>query len=234
MATNQASRLPIDVAHVLADKIVRELSPSCVRVEVVGSVRRRKREVGDIEVLAVPRLRPGLIPGVAGAGTSELEDRLRELQVAGRLVTPAVRNGPLWKTFELAKWPGVRLDVFVLPEERADSWGMNQAIRTGPADFSAALVAYQGTRGKGGVRGLLPPDLLVRDGFVLWRLLGGQHDEARKPDRAGDDLRYFDDADEDPMTGEAIGCWCVRVPTPTEADVFEAYGLDFVPPEARA
>lgn len=39
----------------IAEGLVCEFGPYCERVEIAGSIRRGKAEVGDIEIVAVPR-----------------------------------------------------------------------------------------------------------------------------------------------------------------------------------
>ena len=48
------SRHPLDLAEVTAAVLVKLLAPACERIEVAGSVRRGRLDVGDIELLAVP------------------------------------------------------------------------------------------------------------------------------------------------------------------------------------
>ncbi len=42
-------------AKVKAEAIVAKLQPLCSNVAVAGSIRRRKTEVGDIDLVAVPQ-----------------------------------------------------------------------------------------------------------------------------------------------------------------------------------
>jgi hypothetical protein len=46
-----------------------DLAPCCARIQVAGSVRRRKEVVGDIEVVAIPRYVPA---GLFGDCTANL------------------------------------------------------------------------------------------------------------------------------------------------------------------
>jgi DNA polymerase/3'-5' exonuclease PolX len=42
-------------ATVIAERVKAELAPYCERIEIAGSVRRRKPQVKDIELVAIPR-----------------------------------------------------------------------------------------------------------------------------------------------------------------------------------
>lgn len=226
------TRLNLGAAQRLAERIRGALASACTRIEVAGSVRRRKAIVGDIEVLAMPLMQAGLFGQPA---RSLLSDRLAELVMAGRLLRPVLAGG-LHRAYPIASRPEVKLDLYIVPGEpveAADTWGMQLAVRTGPADFSRRLVTYATRPGEGG---LLPPELVVTKaaghGFQVWKILAGQCDPSSKPKRAGDDVRFLPEADEDDL-GEPVPCWCVRVPTPDERDVFEAWGMDFIEPEDR-
>jgi DNA polymerase/3'-5' exonuclease PolX len=39
----------------LADCLVKAIAPYCERIEIAGSVRRKKADVKDIEIVAIPR-----------------------------------------------------------------------------------------------------------------------------------------------------------------------------------
>lgn len=45
------TKQPLAVAAAIAAALVAELTPYCERIEVAGSVRRGKAQVGDLEVL---------------------------------------------------------------------------------------------------------------------------------------------------------------------------------------
>jgi hypothetical protein len=127
------------------------LAPACARIEVAGSVRRRKATVKDIELVCIPKRTP----------VNRLEMRLgvllttndrpifrsrRDLLTAmGRPVDngPDVRRwGERYKRFYLwanDRYGIVAVDLFLAT---LDNWGAIFAIRTGPDDFSKALVAH--------------------------------------------------------------------------------------------
>lgn len=147
-------KLPLAQAEVLASKIVTVLSPGCSRIEIAGSVRRLRPEVGDIEIVCIPKQYTDLFGAAVG---SVLDMVLFNLIETGRLL-PGDKNGERYKTFYTGL-AGVKLDLFITTPEQ---WGVNFTIRTGPAEFSQRLVTQ---RDKGG---LLPSDLRV-SGARVWR-----------------------------------------------------------------
>jgi len=138
------SKIPLKTATVIAAKYMAALMPHCQRLEIAGSIRRRKAEVGDIELVAIPKPRADLFGGVNG---------WEELYLPG---VRAVKNGQRYKQYRLPE--GVNLDLFiVLPPAQ---WGVIFALRTGGAEFSRKLVTHKA------YGGYLPHELVVKDGAV--------------------------------------------------------------------
>ena len=148
-------KLPLKQAESLARRIVAELAPGCSRIEIAGSIRRKKAEVGDIEIVCIPVLSYDLWGGVT-PNNYALESVLFNLVQAGRLV-PGGKDGSNYKKFFIPAVEGLQLDLFITSPE---CWPVIFAIRTGPADFSRMLVT-QRSRG-----GYLPSNMRVEGGRV--------------------------------------------------------------------
>ena len=134
---------PLADAWMIAQRSVMLLMPLCQRVEIAGSIRRRKSEVGDIEIVCVPMTIGGLF-----------RDQPAYIPPLGQVV----KDGDRYKQYILGE--GIKLDLyFVLPP---GEWGVIFTIRTGGAKFSRMVVTQ---RNKGG---WLPSDMEVRDG-ALWQ-----------------------------------------------------------------
>jgi DNA polymerase/3'-5' exonuclease PolX len=156
-----AQKLPLKVAAPLAMKIQTAVADVCEQVAIVGSVRREKDFVGDIELLCVPRFEDpptDLFGRVSGPAVSLLDQRLDQLKAEGRL-KPGRGEGAKQKSYELGAFPGVQIELYICD---AQCWGVHQAIRTGPAAFSKRLVT---PRDHGG---FLPAGHNVMDGFRLY------------------------------------------------------------------
>lgn len=147
-------KLPLKQAQSLTDKIIAAIAPGCLRCEPAGSVRRLRPEVGDIEIVCIPRYAVDLFGDPID---SILDMVLFNLIETGRLLR-GDKNGAKLKTF-FTGIAGVPLDLFITTPE---CWGVNFTIRTGPAEFSQRLVTQ---RSKGG---LLPSDLNI-SGARVWR-----------------------------------------------------------------
>lgn len=68
---SSGERMPLAEAQALAESLRDLLSASCVRLEIAGSVRRRRETIGDLELVAVPKMRPGPQAGLFGGGREE-------------------------------------------------------------------------------------------------------------------------------------------------------------------
>ena len=143
-----AHRLPLAVALHFARALREELLPACEQIEIAGSIRRMRPDIGDIEIVARPKMIAG--PKVdffaPAALVSALDAAIAALLAHGTLTSHPVRpaNGArykrLWSPDE-----GVQVDLFicgVTDRERPHpaDWGPLFAIRTGPAEFSEAMV----------------------------------------------------------------------------------------------
>ena len=149
--------LPLTRARNLANALAADLLAGCSRVTIAGSIRRRKPEVGDLELVAIPTPTADLFGDVTGHPLdNHLEPILQRLVDRGDLVR--LKDGPKMKQFTLPAH-GCNLDLFLTS---AENFGLILLIRTSSADFSRRFVTQ---RFKGG---LLPDDLRVEHGR-LWR-----------------------------------------------------------------
>jgi len=155
---------PLADAQRIADRVRSELLPFCDRCEIAGSIRRRKPQVRDIEIVAIPKREPAWLPG--------------ETQVASEFVAlvkrwPKVKGEPDGRYTQRTLPEGIPLDLFMATP---DTYGLILAIRTGSADFSHRVLAKgwvrAGYRSEGGVlmKGDVPT--FVREERDLFALLG--------------------------------------------------------------
>lgn len=162
------TKLSLSQAQPLAEKIVAALQPGCERIVIAGSIRRQKAEVGDIELVAIPRYQPKSGSTVNFlTGEQEQEsclDRVLETLLAEKpnlRQHPETKWGPKFKKLQVSvgpdQWMGI--DLFITTPQQ---WGIVLAIRTGPAEFSAHLVTQAHKNGP------LPPGFQVAGGFVQY------------------------------------------------------------------
>lgn len=135
----------------IAERLVAELRPGCERIEIAGSVRRKKRDVHDIEIVALPKL--VRVSDLFGNPTAEYSLLDAELT---RLNLHQIKGGDRYKQYALPD--GINLDLFIVRQPA--QWGVIFTLRTGPADFSKWLVTQ---RRYGGA---LPSHYQIREGGV--------------------------------------------------------------------
>jgi len=145
MALN-SDRIPLSLARKWADRVAEVLSPHCERVEIAGSVRRGKEEVGDIEIVCMPKRPFDLLGMPAGASEGFIDAVDKWESVKG------TANGRYTKRV-LPNTNGFTLDIFMAD---AQNWGWIFALRTGSAIFAQKIY----------LRGLREADCFACDGYV--------------------------------------------------------------------
>lgn len=169
--------MDIDSAVDLSNKIVESARPFCSRAEVAGSVRRRKENVKDIEIVAQ---------------VNDWQGLFSVLSAWGEFIKPGVPDILPWAPKEGARYlrmmltSGVKLDMFITSPE---NWGGIFMMRTGsgvgpdgnamkgftPGMFGRWKKVSGGGKMKGGYPTL--PDgrqVIVREEEEFFRLCGVQ------------------------------------------------------------
>jgi len=60
--------MDLEKAKAIADEVVRRLGPYCTKIEVAGSIRRRKPWVKDVDIVLIPSDSWNLSQQVRGLG----------------------------------------------------------------------------------------------------------------------------------------------------------------------
>ena len=137
-------------AHAVATELVGLLADACERIEIAGSLRRRKAEVHDIELVAIAASSTVAAGDLWGnpVDIDLLETRVAELIAEGQLDARAVeihrRDGSvetgqrMGGAYKALVYRGMPVDLFITDAER---WGCIFALRTGPGDWNVELVS---------------------------------------------------------------------------------------------
>lgn len=139
-------KLPHNEVLPIAELIRKELEPHCVRIEILGSLRRGKEMVGDVELLAIPK----------GVHQLSLFDNSRTSIAVNKELIDVFKKywvfkGGLEKEGRMVQFIGpadVPFDLFIAGHE---NFGYQKVIRTGPFEHNVGFV--------------IP--LLKQNGFVL-------------------------------------------------------------------
>lgn len=109
---------------VVAEKILAELKPHCIRCEIAGSLRRKCDTISDVEIVCIPKpYQTGLFEDGIASVINQWE------KVKGEL--------PCKYTQRILP-EGIVLDIFIVEE---GNWGLQFATRTGSAEYSKTVLA---------------------------------------------------------------------------------------------
>ena len=137
----------------IAEKVKQQLEPYCDRIEIAGSIRRKKPQVKDIEVVAIPN------------------DRFQLGMIVNKW--KKIRGDISGKYLQRTLPEGINLDLFFATER---NWGYIFSIRTGNAEFSRQILANgwvkAGFTGKEGMLIKNSQEQEIREEIDLFNLIG--------------------------------------------------------------
>lgn len=171
----------LEEAQLIADEVYNELYPFCERIMIAGSIRRKKPNVGDIEIVCIPK-----------RGQQNSRKTGKPAPIMGYIQTVQqwvkIKGEPWDKYTQRFVHPKgddnlnktIKLDIFTAD---VDNWGYILAIRTGSAEYSHKVLATgwvrAGYRGQDGY--LVKPEtknsaiveiIPVREEEDLFKLIG--------------------------------------------------------------
>lgn len=143
----------------IAQEVKALLAPHCDRCEIAGSIRRKKADCNDIEIVCIPK--PYEPAGFFVSGIATVINLWEKVK------------GELPCKYTQRIYQGVKVDIFFAVPE---NWGYIYAIRTGSADYSHQILAKawvkKGYIGKDGFLWSNGRKVPVREESDLFRLLG--------------------------------------------------------------
>lgn len=169
-------RWPLADALAVAETLRDTLAPACHRIEIAGSVRRKRADPADIELVCIPKPSDGIFEQDA------LDAAIQVLFYDGvldyRLNAKGQRTyGPKNKLL-LHVPSGIPVDVFSCSP---GAWAMAMMIRTGPSELNVRMMQRFLDMGyKGyiyGVKNRQGEDLELLDEAAVFRLLGWTYQE---------------------------------------------------------
>lgn len=114
--------MELERAQKIASEVVKRLSPYCWRIEVVGSIRRGKPQVRDIDIVLIPSDLWNLHHEIMGMG---------QVRMSGSKIMRVMVNS-------------TQVDIYVASEE---TWATLLLIRTGSAENNIRLATLAKKRG---------------------------------------------------------------------------------------
>jgi DNA polymerase/3'-5' exonuclease PolX len=152
------SIIPFERVKQQAYDIAQDLYPSCMDIQVVGSIRREVEIAHDIDILVIPHY--ACIEGLFGPTEqtrSILEEDLPTLKRKWQAVK--ICEGPKKKKYQLPN--DITLEICI---SNPATWALELVLKTGPEDFTKRCVTQ---KRKGGY---LPSDCVVKDGWLIYRI----------------------------------------------------------------
>lgn len=135
-------------ARAVAEELLEALDGYCERALICGSLRREKSEVGDVEIVYVPKFEMRAKDLFGEVPVNVADKRLNCLVAAGTIQKRPNKNG-LFAWGEQNKLAvhcrtGIPVDFFATPGAR---WWLTVVIRTGPREFNLRLIDSAAKRG---------------------------------------------------------------------------------------
>ena len=144
---SEGKRISREDGFKIARTVIDILRPESERIEIAGSLRRKKETVGDIEIVLIPFSLPDLLG----------EDHYGNERITAALLAQEcqlTKDGQYFKQAILSDGK-TKFDIFLTTPEK---WGCVFTIRTGSAAFSHKLVT------KRSLGGFCPSNLHFKDG----------------------------------------------------------------------
>jgi DNA polymerase/3'-5' exonuclease PolX len=160
------SKMKLAGALEITKAVMLQLQPYCDRLEVGGSIRRKRPFVKDIELVCIPKQTP--------VDFFEAEFVVDPCFCAVVNQWPAVKGRPTGRYTQRILPQGITLDLFIANPR---NWGMILAIRTGSAEFSYRTLACRwkrlGYKSEDGIlRNKFGDQVEIREERDLFNLLG--------------------------------------------------------------
>ncbi|MFA6586218.1 MAG: hypothetical protein WCS86_03615 [Candidatus Paceibacterota bacterium] len=147
--SEKIKRYPYAEAYEIALKVLEELRPHCAKIAIAGSIRRKKADCGDVEIVTIP------LPYSTGI----FENGIATIVNKWPKVRGELDYGKTKYTQRILPC-GIKLDLFFADEK---NWGYIFAMRTGSDNFSHNTLAKRwvqcGYKGKDGY--------LTKDGEIV-------------------------------------------------------------------
>ena len=141
------ARWPRAAALQVARELCDRLNPFCEKLIVAGSVRRKKADVGDVEILYVSRMQDRPLDMFSTEAVSLADEEIAQMLTDGTLTKrPSKTGGTAWgdKNKLALHHSGIPVDLF---RTAADAWWNYLVCRTGPAESNARIATAAQRRG---------------------------------------------------------------------------------------
>jgi len=136
---------PLAAAEAIIPELVGWLKTACTRVEVAGSIRRRRKMVSDIDVVVIPKFASEQL-SLGGRGTSKGRSQLDKCladMAFSELIHIQANGAKIKRIVHLET--GIPIDIYVA-QDMVEWWPI-WVIRTGSAGFNTKLCSWAKKKG---------------------------------------------------------------------------------------
>lgn len=132
---NPKKRFPAEYMRKIALRVMGELSPHCQRIEIVGSLRRKRSEVSDIDLICIPQTEPG--PDLFAHEEQRIREFVKTVDHYKKVKGDAEKGKYCAR---IDNETGVSIEIYIC---NYMNWGLMKLIRTGGANFSKHIIGTQ-------------------------------------------------------------------------------------------
>ncbi len=127
-----SKKMELKKAEVIAKNIMETLKPFCEKIEIVGSIRRKKQEVKDIDIVLIPK-------------------DIFNLQIKIQKLGKSIKDGLKYKQLRLKE--EINCDIFLCDK---NDFGVLKLLKTGSQNNNIILCSQAKRKGwKLGANGLI-------------------------------------------------------------------------------
>lgn len=134
------------------------LKPHCTACKIAGSLRRKRSEVKDIEIVAIPKVVVVKAESPDLFDTNTVSSTVRDplfIEAVYGLGGIAKGKPETGRQIQILTSEGIMIDLFLA---RPENWGYILTVRTGSGDFGKALFGRANKLGYKGDGGMLTKD----------------------------------------------------------------------------
>lgn len=145
---SKGKRAPLGLAQTLGGQLIKMLAPHSLKIEVVGSVRRMKPMVGDVEILTLAQETHltdlfGQQIAVERTTIDDALDQLADQTYQGWRIDSRLQGHKHKRLMHVNT--GLSADLYIVLDKRA--WGSHVVVRTGPHLFSKKIMTEAQAKG---------------------------------------------------------------------------------------
>ena len=117
------SKISLERAEKIAEAVVKRLAPYCKKIEVAGSVRRRKEWVNDVDICLIPLDPWNLHHEILGMGQVRMSgNKIRRVMVGGTQVDIYFADEQTWATLLLIRTGSAENNIRLATIAKKKGW----------------------------------------------------------------------------------------------------------------